>query len=55
VLIAASPLLRNTIYPLIMVTKSVPKGTIAPVLIMFVGVGEMPKIFIGFLGSHSRR
>jgi NitT/TauT family transport system permease protein len=49
VLIAASPLLRNTIYPLIVVTQSVPKIAIAPVLIMFVGVGEMPKIFIAFL------
>jgi NitT/TauT family transport system permease protein len=49
VLIAASPLLRNTIYPLIVVTQSVPKIAIAPVLIMFVGVGEMPKISIAFL------
>jgi NitT/TauT family transport system permease protein len=49
VLIAASPLLRNTIYPLIVVTQSVPKIAIAPVLVMFVGVGEMPKIFIAFL------
>jgi NitT/TauT family transport system permease protein len=49
VLIAASTLLRNTIYPLIVVTQSVPKVAIAPVIIIFLGVGEFPKILIAFL------
>lgn len=49
VFISASRLLRNTIYPLIVITQSVPKVAIAPVIIIFLGVGEMPKILIAFL------
>lgn len=49
VLITASGLLRNTIYPLILVTQSVPKVAVAPLLIVLVGVGEMSKILIAFL------
>jgi NitT/TauT family transport system permease protein len=49
VAIAASPFLRNTIYPLLVITQSVPKVAIAPVIIIFMGVGEMPKIVVAFL------
>jgi NitT/TauT family transport system permease protein len=49
VLITGSRLLANAIYPLLVITQSVPKVAIAPVLIMFVGIGEMPKILIAFL------
>jgi NitT/TauT family transport system permease protein len=47
--IALSPFLRNTIYPLLVITQSVPKVAIAPVIIIFMGVGEMPKIVVAFL------
>jgi NitT/TauT family transport system permease protein len=47
--IALSPFLRNTIYPLLVVTQSVPKVAIAPVIILFMGVGETPKILVAFL------
>ncbi len=49
VLITGSRFLANAIYPLLVITQSVPKVAIAPVLIMFVGIGEMPKILIAFL------
>lgn len=47
--IAWSPLLRNTIYPLLVVTQSVPKVAIAPLIVIFMGVGETPKILVAFL------
>lgn len=49
VVITASRHLATAIYPLLVITQSVPKVAIAPVLIMFVGIGEMPKILIAFL------
>jgi NitT/TauT family transport system permease protein len=49
VLIAASATLRNTIYPLIVVSQSVPKVAVAPLIVVLVGVGETPKILIAFL------
>jgi NitT/TauT family transport system permease protein len=49
VMIAGSRFLANAIYPLLVITQSVPKVAIAPVLIVLVGVGEMPKILIAFL------
>ena len=49
VMIAASTTLRNTIYPLIVVSQSVPKVAVAPLIVLLVGVGEAPKILIAFL------
>ncbi len=49
VVIAWAPFLRNTIYPLLVVTQSVPKVAIAPLIVIFMGVGEMPKILVAFL------
>ncbi|MGH7264115.1 MAG: ABC transporter permease [Candidatus Rokuibacteriota bacterium] len=48
-MIASSPLLHNTIYPLLVVTQSVPKVAIAPLIVIFMGVGDMPKILVAFL------
>ena len=47
--IAWSPFLRNTIYPLLVVTQSVPKVAIAPLIVILMGVGQTPKILIAFL------
>jgi NitT/TauT family transport system permease protein len=49
VAIAWSPFLRNTTYPLLVVTQSVPKVAIAPLIVILMGVGQMPKILIAFL------
>jgi NitT/TauT family transport system permease protein len=44
-----SPILRSAVYPLLVVTQSVPKVAIAPVLLLMMGHGELPKIFVAFL------
>jgi NitT/TauT family transport system permease protein len=49
VLIVYSPVLRNALYPLIVVTQSVPKVAIAPVLLLVLGHGEASKLVVAFL------
>jgi NitT/TauT family transport system permease protein len=49
VLIVYSPGLRNALYPLIVLTQSVPKIAIAPVLLLVLGAGEIPKVVVAFL------
>src|SRR5439155_18841278 len=49
VLIVYSPALRSALYPLIVLTQSVPKIAIAPVLLLVVGHGEFPKVIVAFL------
>jgi NitT/TauT family transport system permease protein len=49
VLIVSSPFLHNTIYPLLVITQSVPKVAIAPLIVVFMGIGETPKIIVAFL------
>ena len=41
--------LSNTIYPLILVTQSVPKVAFAPILLIWLGYGDFPKIIVAFL------
>lgn len=49
VLLVYSPILRNALYPLLVVTQSVPKVAIAPVLLLVLGHGELSKIVVAFL------
>ena len=49
VMIVYSPALKSALYPLIVLTQSVPKIAIAPVLLLIVGHGEIPKIIVAFL------
>ena len=49
VLIVSSRFLSRTIYPLLLVLQSVPKVAIAPLLLIWVGYGELPKILVVFL------
>ena len=49
VLIVYSPVLRSAVYPLIVLAQSVPKIAIAPVLLLVLGYGEVPKIIVAFL------
>ena len=44
VLIVYSPVLKSALYPLIVLTQSVPKIAIAPVLLLVIGHGEIPKV-----------
>ena len=49
VLIVYSPVLRSALYPLIVLAQSVPKIAIAPVLLLVLGAGEIPKVIVAFL------
>jgi NitT/TauT family transport system permease protein len=49
VVIAASVPLRNGLYPLLLLGQSVPKQAIAPLLLLWIGYGEMPKVVLAFL------
>jgi len=49
VLIVYSPMLKSALYPLIVLAQSVPKIAIAPVLLLVLGHGEIPKIIVAFL------
>ncbi len=49
VLIAYSPFLQNSIYPLLLITQSIPKVAIAPLLLLWLGTGDLPKIVVAFL------
>lgn len=41
-----SPLLRRTIYPLLVVSQTIPIIAIAPILVLWLGYGILPKIFV---------
>src|SRR6185437_7459837 len=49
VLVTHSRALSNTIYPLILVTQSVPKVAFAPILLIWFGYGVFPKVVVAFL------
>ena len=49
VLIVSSRVLSSTIYPILLAFQSVPKVAIAPLLLVWVGYGELPKILVVFL------
>ena len=49
VAVTHSRMLSNTIYPLILVTQSVPKVAFAPILLIWFGYGDLPKIIVAFL------
>ena len=48
VLLVYSAVLREALYPLVVVTQAVPKVAIAPVLLLLLGAGEVSKIVVAF-------
>lgn len=48
-LIALSNFLKRTIYPLLILLQSVPKVAVAPLLLIWLGHGMLPKIVVCFL------
>ena len=44
-----APVLRNTIYPILLAFQSVPKVAIAPLLALWIGFGMLPKVVVVFL------
>lgn len=49
VLLVYNPILRNALYPLLVVAQSIPKVAIAPILLLILGAGEVSKIVVAFL------
>jgi NitT/TauT family transport system permease protein len=48
-LIASSPAVSAALYPLLVVTQSIPKVALAPILIIALGANEAPRIIVTFL------
>jgi NitT/TauT family transport system permease protein len=49
VMITASPLIANAVYPLLVVTQSIPKVALAPILVVIFGSNELPRVVVTFL------
>ena len=49
VLLTSSPAVATAIYPLIVLTQSIPKVALAPILVIALGANELPRIVITFL------
>lgn len=48
-LIASSRAISAAIYPLLVVTQSIPKVALAPILIVALGANELPRVIVTFL------
>lgn len=49
IFITASPLISAAVYPLLVLIQSIPKVALAPILVVMLGTGEMPRVIITFL------
>lgn len=49
VAITSSSLAANAIYPLLVITQSIPKVALAPILVIMLGANELPRIVVTFL------
>lgn len=47
--ISSSPAVGNAIYPLLVLTQSVPKVALAPLLVVMLGANELPRVVVTFL------
>lgn len=47
--ITSSPLVANAIYPLLVITQSIPKVALAPILVITLGANALPRIVVTFL------
>ncbi len=48
-LITSSPTVGNAIYPLLVLTQSIPKVALAPLLVVMLGANELPRVVVTFL------
>ena len=48
-LIASSRVISKAIYPVLVLTQSVPKVALAPILLISLGSGELPRVIVTFL------
>jgi NitT/TauT family transport system permease protein len=49
ILLTASPVIANSIYPLLVLTQSIPKVALAPILVVIFGSNELPRVVVTFL------
>ena len=49
VLLTASPTIANAIYPFLVLTQSIPKVALAPILVVIFGSNEVPRVIVTFL------
>ena len=49
VLLTSSPMIANTLYPLLVLTQSIPKVALAPILVVIFGSNELPRVVVTFL------
>jgi NitT/TauT family transport system permease protein len=49
VLITASPVIANAVYPLLVLTQAIPKVALAPILVVMLGSNELPRVVVTFL------
>lgn len=49
VAVTSSPLVANAIYPLLVITQSIPKVALAPILVIALGANALPRIVVTFL------
>ena len=49
--VAFSPLFRRTVYPMLVFSQLVPKIALAPLFVIWLGFGFLPKVLIAFLLS----
>jgi NitT/TauT family transport system permease protein len=47
--ITASPAISRVIYPLLILTQSIPKVALAPILIIMLGTNALPRVLVSFL------
>ena len=48
-LIAASPVISAALTPILVITQSIPKVALAPILIVALGANELPRVIVTFL------
>jgi len=49
VFITSSKTVANTVYPILVLTQSIPKVALAPILVILLGTNELPRIVVTFL------
>jgi NitT/TauT family transport system permease protein len=49
VLITSSTLVANAVYPLLVLTQSIPKVALAPLLVVILGAGALPRVIVTLL------
>ena len=49
VFITSSKRVANTVYPILVLTQSIPKVALAPILVILLGTNELPRIVVTFL------